>query len=188
MTTISTAEFKKGIYIEFHGEPHQIVSYTFTSPGKGSAFYKVKLRSLSTRRIVEFTFKSGEKVEEVYVETKELQYLYNDGEKICTFMHPRTFEQYEVPMSVLGTDLDYLVEGASCRVQFYEGEVVGVKLPNKVILEVIETEMAVKGDTVTGAMKEAVMNSGARVQVPLFVKKGDLVIVSPETGGYLSRG
>jgi len=187
MTTISTADFKKGIYINFRNEPHQIVSYRFTSPGKGSAFYKVKLRSLSTKRIIEFTFKSGEKVEEVYVETKELQYLYGDG-KICTFMHPRTFEQYEIPLSVLGDGFVYLVDGTNCRVQFYEGEVVGITLPKKVTLEVVETEAGVKGDTVAGVMKEAITNTGAKIQVPLFVKKGDRVIVSTETGEYFSRG
>lgn len=187
MTTISTADFKKGIYINFRNEPYQIVSYRFTSPGKGSAFYKVKLRSLSTKRIIEFTFKSGEKVEEVYVETKELQYLYSDG-KVCTFMHPRTFEQHEIPLSVLGDEFVYLIEGTRCRVQFYKEEVVGIKLPNKVTLEVVKTEAAVKGDTVAGVMKEAIASTGAKIQVPLFVKKGDQVIISTETGEYLSRG
>jgi len=187
MATISTTDFKKGIYINFRNEPYQIVSYKFTSPGKGSAFYKVKLRSLSTRRIIEFTFKSGEKVEEVYVETKELQYLYGDA-NVCTFMHPRTFEQYEIPVSVLGDDFAYLIEGTNCRVQFYEEEAVGITLPKKVTLEVVETEAAVKGDTVAGVMKEAITNTGAKVQVPLFVKKGDQVIISTETGEYLSRG
>jgi len=187
MGTISTANFKKGIYIDFRNEPHQIVSYTFTSPGKGSSFYKTKLRSLSTKRIVEFTFKSGEKVEEVYVETKELQYLYSDGTN-CTFMHPRNYEQYEVPISVLGKDVGYLVEGANCRVQFYEEKAVGISLPNKVILEVVETEAAVKGDTVSGAMKDAIMHTKLKVLVPLFVKKGDKIVVSTETGGYVSRG
>ncbi len=186
MGIISPASFKKGIYINFHNEPHQITSFTFTSPGKGSAFYKVKLKGILTKRTVEFTFKSAEKIEEVYVETKELQYLYNDKTN-CTFMHPRSYEQYEVPLSVLGKDIGFLVEGANCRVQFYEDKVVGISLPNKVVLEVTETEAAVKGDTVSGAMKDAITEAGAKVLVPLFVKKGDKIVVSTETGNYLSR-
>lgn len=171
----------------FHDEPHMIVDITFVSPGKGSAFYRTKLKSLNTGRVVEFTYKSGEKVEEVIVETNEASYSYFDGSNYV-FIEPRTFEQYNVPMDVMGEDKVYLIEGALYRIKFYEEKAVGVILPKSIVSKVKETDnMAIKGDTATGALKPAVLETGAKVQVPLFVKKGDEVSISTETGQYLSR-
>lgn len=170
----------------FHEEPHMVMDVSFVSPGKGSAFYRTKLKSLFTGRVVEFTYKSGEKVEEVIVETHEAEYSYFDGSNYV-FIEPRTFEQYMVPVEVMGDDKVYLKEGLLFRIKFYEDKPVGVTLPKSIVCKVVETENSVKGDTATSAMKLAIVDTGARVQVPLFVKVGDEVSISTETGGYLSR-
>ncbi|MEK7527810.1 MAG: elongation factor P [Patescibacteria group bacterium] len=137
MGTISTAQFKKGIYIIFHDEPHMVVDIHFVSPGKGSAFYRTKLKSLYTGRVVEYTYKSGEKVEEVIVETHEAQYSFFDGTSYV-FIEPRTFEQYSVPAGVIGNDKLYLKEGLLYRIKFYEEKPVGVTLPKSIAGVVVE--------------------------------------------------
>lgn len=187
MATISTAQFKRGIYISFRGQPYKIVDFSFTSPGKGSAFYRTKLKSLETRSVVEYTFKSGEKMEEVYVETKELQYLYQDGEAFV-FMNPRTFDQTSVAKSVVDAEsVLYLKEGINYRIQFYQDNPVSVMLPKSIIFTVTGTETGVKGDTVTGASKPATLDTGLVIQVPLFVKVGDSISVNTDTGTYQGR-
>jgi len=186
MGMINTSQFKRGNYIIFHEEPHIIVDMTFVSPGKGSAFYKTKLKSLFTGRVVEYTYKSGEKVEEVLVETHEAEYSYFDGSSYV-FIEPRTFEQYSVSEDVMGDDKVYLKEGLLYRIKFFEEKPVGVTLPKSIICKVTEAENSVKGDTATSAMKNAVLDTGAKVMVPLFVKVGDDISISTETGAYLSR-
>jgi elongation factor P len=186
MGMINTSQFKRGMYIMFHEEPNIIVDITFVSPGKGSAFYKTRLKSLFTGRVVEYTYKSGEKVEEVLVETHEAEYSYFDGANYV-FIEPRTFEQYAVPEDILGGDKVYLKEGLLYRIKFFEEKPVGVTLPKSIICQVVESENSVKGDTATSAMKNAVLDTGAKVMVPLFVKVGDEISISTETGSYLSR-
>ena len=163
-----------------------IVGTTFVSPGKASAFYRTKLRSLKSGNLVEYTFKSGEKAEEVFVETHEAEYSYFDGSNYV-FIEPRTFEQYVVSAGVVGEDKIYLREGLAYRVKFYEGEAVGLVLPKSIVCEVVETQDSIKGDTVTNALKPATVDTGMKIQVPLFMKKGERVLVSTETGQYLSR-
>src|SRR3989339_721706 len=131
MGMIRTAQIKKGIYIIFHEEPHMVVDITFVSPGKGSAFYRVKLKSLYTGRVVEYTYKSGEKVEEVIVETHEASYSFFDGTSYV-FIEPRTFEQYSVSAEVIGGDKVYLKEGLLYRIKFYDDKPVGVTLPKSI--------------------------------------------------------
>lgn len=186
MGMITTAQIKKGMYVMFHDEPHSIVDITFVSPGKGSAFYRVKQKSLFTGRVVEYTYKSGEKVEEVLVETHEAEYSYFDGSSYV-FIEPRTFEQYSVPTEIIGDDKVYLKEGLLYRIKFYDEKPVGVTLPKSIICKVVEAEQSVKGDTATTAMKNAVVDTGAKILVPLFVKVGDEVSISTENGTYLSR-
>lgn len=183
---ISTAQIKRGMYVMFHDEPHAVVDITFVSPGKGSAFYRVKQKSLFTGRVVEYTYKSGEKVEEVLVETHEAEYSYFDGSNYV-FIEPRTFEQYSVPVEIVGDDKVYLKEGILYRIKFYDEKPVGLTLPKSIILKVVESENSVKGDTATSAMKNATLETGAKVMVPLFIKVGEEVSVSTETGAYLSR-
>lgn len=186
MGMISTAQFKKGIYLLFHEEPHMVMDITFVSPGKGSAFYRTKLKNLYTGRVIEYTYKSGEKVEEVIVETHEAEYSYFDGSNYV-FIEPRTFEQYMVPTEIIGDDKVYLKEGLLYRIKFYEEKPVGVTLPKSIVCTVVEAENSVKGDTATSAMKNAVLDTGAKVLVPLFIKSGEEIIISTETGAYLSR-
>jgi elongation factor P len=162
------------------------VDITFVSPGKGSAFYRTKLKNLYSGRVVEYTYKSGEKVEEVLVETHEAEYSYFDGTNYV-FIEPRTFEQYTVSSEVMGDDKVYLKEGLLYRIKFYEENSVGVTLPKSIICTVMEAENSVKGDTATTAMKPAILDTGAKVLVPLFVKVGDEISISTETGEYLSR-
>jgi len=186
MGMISTAQFKKGIYILFHEEPHMVVDISFVSPGKGSAFYRTKLKNLYSGHIVEYTYKSGEKVEEVLVETKEAEYSYFDGSNYV-FIEPRTFEQYAVPQEIIGDDKIYLKESLLYRIKFYEEKPVGVTLPKSIVCTVVETENSIKGDTATSAMKNAVLDTGSKVLVPLFIKKGEEILISTESGAYLSR-
>jgi len=186
MGAINTAQLKKGIYIIFHDEPHLVTDVTFVSPGKGSAFYRTKLKNLFTGRVVEFTYKSGEKVEEVLVETHEASYSYFDG-SAYVFIEPRTFEQYAVPAEVIGEDKVFLKEGVLYRIKFYDNKPVGVTLPKSIACVVVEAENSVKGDTATSATKLAVVDTGAKVQVPLFIKAGEEITISTETGEYLSR-
>jgi elongation factor P len=183
---ITTAQIKKGIYVIFHEEPHMVVDTTFVSPGKGSAFYRIRLKSLYTGRVVEYTYKSGEKVEEVLVETHEAEYSYFDGSNYV-FIEPRSFEQYSVPLEIVGDDKMYLKEGILYRIKFYDEKPVGLTLPKAIVLKVVESENSIKGDTATSAMKNATMDTGAKVMVPLFIKVGEEISVSTETGAYLSR-
>jgi elongation factor P len=186
MGVISTSQFKKGIYILFQETPHMIVDTAFTSPGKGSAFYKTKLKNLYSGRIVDYTYKSGEKVEEVIVETHEAEYSYFDGLNYV-FIEPRSFEQYTVPVEIIGDDKVYLKEGLLYRIKFYDENPVGIGLPKTIAYTVVESENSIKGDTVTGATKQAILDSGLKVQVPLFIKVGEEILVNTETGAYLSR-
>jgi len=163
-----------------------VVDISFVSPGKGSAFYKIKLKSLFTGRVVEYTYKSGEKVEEVLVETHEAEYSYFDGTNYV-FIEPRTFEQYSVLADIVGDDKVYLKEGLLYRIKFYDDKPVGITLPKSIICTVVESENSIKGDTATSAMKNALLDTGAKVLVPLFIKVGEEISISTETGAYLSR-
>jgi len=186
MGVISTSQFKKGIYILFQDEPYMIVDTAFTSPGKGSAFYKTKLKNLYSGRIVDYTYKSGEKVEEVLVETHEAEYSYFDGSNYV-FIEPRSFEQYTVPVEIVGDDKVYLKEGLLYRIKFYEENAVGIGLPKTIAFKIVEAENSVKGDTATNATKTAILDTGMKVLVPLFIKTGEEILVNTETGAYLSR-
>jgi len=159
MAVISTSQFKRGIYIIFQNEPHMIVDTSFVSPGKGSAFYRTKLKNLYTGRIIEYTYKSGEKVEEVLVETHEAEYSYFDGSNYV-FIEPRTFEQYIVPVEIVGDDKVYLKEGLLYRIKFYEETPVGISLPKTIAYTVVEAENSVNK---TGSFGYRTKGSGAIV-------------------------
>ncbi|MFZ5845632.1 MAG: elongation factor P [Patescibacteria group bacterium] len=186
MSTITTAQFRKGIFIRFRGEPHQIVEFQHVNPGKGSAFVRTKLKSLKTGKALEFTFKSGESVEEIPVETHEMQYLYQEGEKYV-FMDNYSFEQYALSAALLGDFVRYLKPNDTYQILIQGEEAVGVRFPKKIRLRVTEAEEGVRGDTATGATKVVTVETGARVTVPLFIKEGDLIALDPETGEYLER-
>lgn len=186
MAKISTAEFEKGIFIEYNGEPHQITDTTFVNPGKGGAFVRTKLKNLKTGRVQEFTYKSGEKVEEIPMEVKEMQYLYKTDDKY-NFMDNMSFEQYFLPEEIIGNFKNFIKAGETYQVIVHEGNAVQIRIPKKVRLKVTEAEEGVKGNTVTGAKKTVVLETGVKLTVPLFIKNGDMVAVNPETGEYLER-
>ena len=186
MATISTADFRKGIFIEFKDEPYQIMEFQHVNPGKGSAFVRTKLKSLKSGRVQEFTYKSGESVSELPVETHEMQYLYQEGDGLI-FMDNRTFEQYKVTEVLIGDFRQYLKANDVYQVLVFEEEAVGVRLPKKVRLKVTEADEGARGNTATGATKTVVVETGAKVTVPLFVKQGDTIAIDPETNSYLER-
>lgn len=186
MSTITTANFSKGMFIEFKSEPAQIVEFQFVNPGKGSAFVRTKLKSLKTGKVQEFTYKSGESAEELAVSTREMQYLYKEGSAYI-FMDNQSYEQYPVTETLLGTFVDYLKPNDTYQMLVYNDDVIGIRFPKKVYLVVTEADAGAKGNTVSGATKTVIVETGAVVTVPLFIKQGEKVAVNPETGEYLER-
>lgn len=187
MSTITTANFKKGIFIEFRGEPNQIVEFQFVNPGKGSAFVRAKLKSLKTGKVIEFTYKSGESVEELPINTREMQYLYKENDSYV-FMDNFSYEQFNIPESMIEDFKNYLKPNDTYQVLVYGEEAVGIRFPKKVWLKVTEAEEGAKGNTATGATKTVVVETGAVVTVPLFIKQGDVIGIDPETNSYIERG
>lgn len=186
MATITTANFKKGIVIEFKDEPYQITEFQHVNPGKGSAFVRTKLKSLKSGRVQEFTYKSGESVTEIPVETKEMQYLYEQNQAYI-FMDNQTYEQFEVTSQIIGEFKSYLRTNDTYQLLVHEDTVLGIRLPKKVRLTVTEATEGARGNSVTGATKTVVVETGARVTVPLFIKQGDVIAIDPETNSYLER-
>ncbi|TAK25744.1 MAG: elongation factor P [Chloroflexota bacterium] len=185
MVKVTPTEFKRGMHIIHRDEPWQITEHEFVNPGKGSAFHRTKLRNLQTGRTVDFTFKSSESVEQYEVYSKDLQYLYRDGDTL-TFMDPDTFNQILMKAAVAGTP-EFLTEGEPYQVLLHEDEGIGLKFPKRVVATVEYTEEAARGNTVAGVMKPATLDNGVIVQVPAFVKNGDKIAVNPETREYLER-
>lgn len=186
MVRVSTAEFKKGMHIVYRDEPWQIAEMEFVNPGKGSAFYRTKLRNVGTGRTVDFTFKSGEMVEQYEVYSKDLQYLFRDGDTL-TFMDPDTYNQIPMKADVAGAGAEFMKEGESYQVLLHEDEGIGLRLPKKVVQTVEYTEDAARGNTVANVLKPATLDNGVTVMVPAFVKNGDKIAVNPETREYLER-
>jgi elongation factor P len=186
MSTINTADFKKGIFIEFKGEPHAITEFQHVNPGKGSAFVRTRLKSLKTGKVQDFTYKSGEQVTEIPVETHEMQYLYPEGENYI-FMDNFNYEQFSVPEILIGDFKLYLKPNDIYQVLVWGEDAVGIRLPKKVRLTVTEADEGSKGNTATGATKSVKVETGAVVTVPLFIKTGDLIAIDPETNSYLER-
>lgn len=186
MATYSTNEFKRGLKVMLDGDPCAIIENEFVKPGKGQAFNRVKIRNLKTGRVIERTFKSGDTIEAADVIDTDMQYLYTDGEA-WHFMHPETFEQLAADASAVGDAKLWLKEQDVCTVTLWNGVPISVTPPNHVILQVAETEPGVRGDTATGATKPATLETGAVVQVPLFVDVGDMLKVDTRTGEYISR-
>lgn len=186
MTNITTADFEKGIFIEFKGEPHQIVDTQFVNPGKGSAFVRTKLKNVKSGRVQEFTYKSGESAIQIPIEVHEMQYLYKENESFV-FMDNRNYEQISLPRDILGNFTNFIKEGDVYQILIYEGEALGMRFPKKVRLLVTEAEEGAKGNTVMGAKKLVTVETGAPVAVPLFIKKGDLIAIDAESGQYVAR-
>lgn len=183
---ISTSDFKTGLTIEYQDSIYTIVEFQHVKPGKGQAFVRTKLRNLRTGALTDFSFAAGEKMEQAAIEKKKMQYLFNSSDSY-TFMDMETFEQLELPAERLEYEKNFMLEGMEVIVIDYKGEVLGVQLPEKVALEVIQADPGVRGNTAANATKDAIVETGLRVQVPLFVNQGDRIIVSTFDGKYSSR-
>ena len=186
MSSITTADFKKGMFVEFKGEPHAIVEFQHVNPGKGSAFVRTRLKSLKTGKVQDFTYKAGDSVEEVPVETYEMQYLYHDTSGFI-FMDTRSFEQVTLGDTLVGNSAQYLKANDIYQVLLHDGLAVGIRFPKKVRLLVTEADEGARGNTVSGAGKVVKTETGLTVTVPLFIKEGDTVAIDTETGAYLER-
>ncbi|WP_349407748.1 elongation factor P [Pseudalkalibacillus sp. SCS-8] len=183
---ISVNDFKTGLTIEVDGGIWTVLDFQHVKPGKGAAFVRSKLRNLRTGAIQEKTFRGGEKVAKAHIDNRRMQYLYSSGD-VHTFMDTETYEQLELRTAQIEEELKYLLENMTVQVQMYEGETIGVELPNTVELEVTETEPGIKGDTASGGTKPATVQTGLTVQVPFFVNEGDVLIIDTRTGQYVSR-
>ncbi len=181
-----TSEFKKGLKIELDGVPYLIVDFQHVKPGKGGAFVRTKLKSLLTGRVLDQTFRSGERVKRPDIMEREMQYLYGEGDRFC-MMDNETFEQFWLTEEQVGEARLFLIENLNLKVLFFNQQPVGVEVPNFVELLVAQTEPGLRGDTATGATKPAVLESGATIQVPLFINEGDRVKVDTRTGSYIER-
>ncbi len=181
-----TNQFRNGLKIEMDKEPFVIVEFQHVKPGKGGAFVRTKLKSLITGNVLEKTFRSGEKVGKPQLEEKEMQYLYSSDNQFH-FMDTETFEQIFLTEDQLGTSKNYLQENVIAKMLFYNGQPIGVELPIFVSLKIVETDPGVRGDTASGGTKPAVLETGATVQVPLFLDVGDTIKVDTRSGEYIER-
>jgi elongation factor P len=184
--SVSTNDLKNGMTLELDGVLFQVVEFQHVKPGKGGAFVRTKLRNLKTGGVVEKTFNAGVKVGLAIVERKEMQYLYRDGDHFA-FMDTATYDQLPVEAAVVGDAANYMAEGSMAQVAVHQGVAIGVELPASVALTITETQPGVKGDTRTAAMKPATLETGAVVQVPLFVEAGERVKVDTRSGAYIER-
>lgn len=186
MATYSTNEFKSGVKVMLDGDPYNILENEFVKPGKGQAFNRVKMRNLKTGRVLEKTFKSGDTIEAADVVDIELQYLYSDGSALH-FMSQETFEQYAIPLEVVGDAVKWLKEQDICTATLWNGVAISIVPPTFVTLKVVETEPSIRGDTVTGGSKSATLETGAVVRVPLFINVDDILKIDTRNGEYVSR-
>lgn len=183
---ISTNDLRTGVTIEIDGEVFMVVDFQHVKPGKGAAFVRTKIKNIETGQVFDKTFRAGEKLNRAVIERKTMQYLYSsDG--TYYFMDTQSFEQIPLMQDLLGEDVQFLKENMEVKVMFYEGQAIGIELPTFVELKVTETEPGFKGDTATGGTKPATLETGAVVQVPLFINKNDIVRVDTRTNEYLSR-
>ena len=179
-------DIKNGMTIKYEGQVYSVIEFQHVKPGKGSAFVRTKLRNLKTGAVVDVTFNAGIKLEKAMVEKTELAYLYNSGDTYV-FMDNNTYEQLELNKSKLEDQVKFLKEGLNVEVVKFEGEVIGISLPEKVSYVVTSCEQAVKGNTAQSAQKDATIETGYTLKVPLFINEGEEIIVTTKDGKYSSR-
>jgi elongation factor P len=184
--SVSTNDLKNGMTLDLNGTLFQVIEFQHVKPGKGGAFVRTKLRNVKTGAVIERTFNAGVKVGLAIVERKDMQYLYGDGTDFV-FMDLETYEQVHVPREVMGSAPDYLTEGGEAQVAMHQGVAISVDLPASMVLTIKTTDPGVKGDTRTGALKSATLETGVVVQVPLFVEEGERVKVDTRSGEYIER-
>jgi len=182
----STTDFRKGLKIEVEGTPYEIVEFQHFKPGKGGAMVRSKLRNILTGRIQDITFRSGDKVDRPDLETREMQFLYRDGEDLI-FMDLTSYEQLTMQSEHTGGKDGFLKDGQQCKVLLYQGKPLDIDIPASLVLEVTETEPGAKGDTVSNVTKAATLETGIVVQVPIFVNTGDKIKVDTRSREYLGR-
>ncbi len=183
---IDVNDLRRGTTFILDGELYKVLEYQHHKPGRGNAIIRTKLRNLRTGATIQQTFLSGDRVQEVRIERRGVQYLYNDGD-LYYFMDTETYDQVGVPAHVLEEQKGYLKEGMELVISMYENQPIEVELPTAVDLQVVDTEVAVAGDTATNVMKKATLETGLEILVPLFVQAGDTVRVDTRTGEYVTR-
>lgn len=183
---IAVQELRAGIIFEDQGQLFKVLSYEHIKMGRGSANIRVKVSNVKTGATIEKSFINSAKVQEITVSKKDLQYLYKDNEN-AYFMDPLTFEQVGIPLKKMGSDLSFLKEGENFNISFVENEALSLNLPPKMDFKVVETAPGIRGNSATNVFKEAVLENGLTVKVPLFIKNGDKVKIDTRTGSYTER-
>ena len=182
----STTDFRTGLKIEIDGTPFEIIEFQHFKPGKGGAMVRTKLRNILNGRVLDNTFRSGEKVDRPNLESRDMQFLYHEGEQLV-FMDMTTYDQMHMDAEATDGKANYLKDGQECRVLLYNEKPLDIEIPASLVLEVTETEPGAKGDTVSNVTKPATLETGVVIQVPIFVNIGDRVKVDTRTNGYLGR-
>lgn len=183
---ISSNDFRPGVTIEIDGDAYQVLEFQHVKPGKGAAFVRTKMKNIRTGSTVERTFDAGEKVPKAHLDRRDMEYLYNDGEAYI-FMDQQNYDQLPITEEQLGDGKKFLIENMVCSVLFYKGAIMGIDLPGQVTLTVTETEPGIKGDTASGGTKPAILETGAKVNVPFFINEGDRLRINTRTGEYIER-
>jgi len=186
MATITAGDFRNGVTFEMEGKVMQVVEFQHVKPGKGAAFVRTKMKNVITGAVTETSFNPTAKFEEAYVERKDMEYSYNDGD-LYYFMDPESYELIPIGADVLGDNFKFVQENMVCTVKSYKEKVFAVEPPNFVDLVVTETEPGFKGDTATNVQKPATLETGAQIKVPLFINEGDKIRIDTRTGEYLER-
>ena len=183
---ISAGDFRKGVTFEIEGAPHVVLDFQHVKPGKGAAFVRTKYRNILTGATREEAFNPNDKFPKAHIETRQMQYLYNDGE-VYNFMDQETYDQIPLLQEQVEDAIQYLRENDTATIKFYKGNAFLVEAPNFVELKIIETEPGVKGDTATNVTKAAIVETGASVQVPIFIEEGEVIKIDTRSGEYLGR-
>ena len=183
---VTAGEFRKGMTIEIDGQVWMIVDFQHVKPGKGAAFVRTKIKNVMTGNVLERTFSPTEKFPKAMVEKKDMQYLYSDGD-LYYFMDTETYDQLPLNQDKVEEALPYMIETMIVTIKFFKGEAFSVEPPNFVVLEVTDTEPGFKGDTATAGNKPAIVQTGAKIMVPLFVNTGDSIRIDTRTGEYMER-
>ena len=183
---MQAGEFRNGVTFELDGNVLQVIEFQHVKPGKGAAFVRTKMKNVITGAVTERSFNPTDKVEEAFVERRDMQYLYNDGD-LYYFMDTETYEQIPLNASELSDAFKFVKENEMVKVLSYKGKVFGVEAPNFVTLEVTKTEPGVKGNTATNTLKPATLETGAEIRVPLFINEGELIRIDTRTGEYMER-
>ena len=183
---ISAGDFRNGATFEMEGNVYSIIEFQHVKPGKGAAFVRTKIRNVISGAVTERTFNPNDKFPTAFIERKDMQYLYNDGD-LYYFMDPESFEQIPISKDVLGDNFKFVKENMECKILSYKSNVFGIEPPNFVELEVTKTDPGFKGDTATNATKPATLETGAEIKVPLFINEGEKIRIDTRTGEYMER-